>query len=50
MKLKTKNYSLSAGQYLEVKIEYVDITQDEFEAKLIPLIIEYHHWLSNHKK
>ncbi|WP_340153451.1 class I SAM-dependent DNA methyltransferase [uncultured Marivirga sp.] len=33
--IKTKNYSLSAGQYFEVKIEYVDITQDEFESKLI---------------
>jgi len=29
-----KNYSLSAGQYFEVKIEYVDITQEEFEQKL----------------
>jgi type I restriction enzyme M protein len=29
-----KNYSLSAGQYFEVKIEYVDITQEEFNAKL----------------
>lgn len=32
--IKKKNYSLSAGQYFEVKIEYVDITQDEFEAKI----------------
>ena len=29
-----KNYSLSAGQYFEVKIEYVDITHDEFTKKL----------------
>ena len=29
-----KNYSLSAGQYFEVKIEYVDITADEFEANM----------------
>jgi type I restriction enzyme M protein len=29
-----KNYSFSAGQYFEVKIEYVDITHDEFEAKM----------------
>ena len=29
-----KNHSLSAGQYFEVKIEYVDITNDEFEAKM----------------
>ena len=32
--IKAKNYSLSAGQYFEVKIEYVDITQNEFEEKL----------------
>lgn len=32
--IKAKNYSFSAGQYFEVKIEYVDITQDEFEAKM----------------
>ncbi len=32
--LKAKNYSLSAGQYFEVKIEYTDITADEFTAKM----------------
>lgn len=32
--IKAKNYSLSAGQYFEVKIEYVDITHAEFEAKM----------------
>ena len=32
--IKAKNYSFSAGQYFEVKIEYVDITADEFEAKM----------------
>ncbi len=32
--IAAKNYSLSAGQYFEVKIEYVDITHDEFEAKI----------------
>jgi type I restriction enzyme M protein len=32
--IKQKNYSLSAGQYFEVKIEYVDITAEEFEAKM----------------
>ncbi|MEA5429217.1 HsdM family class I SAM-dependent methyltransferase [Arcicella lustrica] len=29
-----KNYSFSAGQYFEVKIEYTDITADEFKAKM----------------
>jgi type I restriction enzyme M protein len=32
--IAAKNYSLSAGQYFDVKIEYVDISQDEFEEKL----------------
>ncbi len=32
--IKAKNYSFSAGQYFEVKIEYVDITQEEFAAKM----------------
>ena len=33
-KIATKNYSLSAGQYFEVKIEYVDLTPAEFDAKM----------------
>ncbi len=32
--IKTKNYSLSAGQYFEVKIEYTDITQEQFVEKM----------------
>lgn len=32
--IKEKNYSLSAGQYFDVKIEYNEITPDEFEAKM----------------
>ena len=32
--IKAKNYSLSAGQYFEVKIEYTDISPAEFEAKM----------------
>jgi type I restriction enzyme M protein len=32
--IKAKNYSFSAGQYFEVKIEYVDITAVEFETKM----------------
>lgn len=33
--IKEKNYSLSAGQYFEVKIEYVELTQEEFDAKIV---------------
>lgn len=32
--IKAKNYSLSAGQYFDVKIDYVDITKEEFEEKM----------------
>ncbi len=32
--IKSKNYSFSAGQYFEVKIEHVDITEDEFNQKI----------------
>ncbi|MBA4411566.1 MAG: SAM-dependent methyltransferase [Odoribacter sp.] len=32
--ISEKNYSFSAGQYFDVKIEYTDITPDEFTAKL----------------
>jgi type I restriction enzyme M protein len=32
--IKEKNYSLSAGQYFDVKIEYNDITPREFEKKM----------------
>jgi len=32
--IATKNYSFSAGQYFEVKIEYIDITHDEFTKKV----------------
>jgi type I restriction enzyme M protein len=32
--IKEKNYSFSAGQYFEVKIEYTDITPEEFDTKM----------------
>lgn len=32
--IKEKNYSFSAGQYFEVKIEYEDISQEVFQSKL----------------
>lgn len=33
--LEAKNYSLSAGQYFEVKIEHIDISEEEFKQRLI---------------
>ena len=32
--VKAKGYSLSAGQYFDIKIDYVDITEDEFNAQM----------------
>ena len=32
--IKEKNYSFSAGQYFDIKIEYVDITAEEFQQRI----------------
>jgi type I restriction enzyme M protein len=32
--IKNRNYSLSAGQYFQFKIDYIDISSDEFEKKI----------------
>ena len=32
--IKAKGYSLSAGQYFDIKIEHVDITEEEFQTRL----------------
>lgn len=47
--IKEKGYSLSAGQYFDIKIDYVDITEEEFnqrmadyESKLTELFAESH--------
>ena len=32
--IKEKGYSLSAGQYFDIKIDYVDITEEEFKARM----------------
>ncbi len=32
--IAAKNYSLSAGQYFDVKIDYVDITSEQFAEKM----------------
>ena len=37
-----KKYSLAAGQYFDVKIEYVELTQEEFEAKMSAFKTELH--------
>ena len=40
--IKEKNYSLSAGQYFDIKIDYVDISEEEFTKR----IAEYKRTLS----
>ena len=37
--IKAKKYSLAAGQYFDVKIEYVQLTEDEFNAKMAEYIV-----------
>lgn len=32
--IKEKNYSFSAGQYFDIKIEYIDISTEEFSEKM----------------
>lgn len=32
--IKAKGHSLSAGQYFDIKIEYVDITEEEFNSRM----------------
>lgn len=32
--IREKGYSLSAGQYFDIKIDYVDITEDEFRRRM----------------
>lgn len=32
--IKEKNYSFAAGQYFDVKIEYVDLTPEQFQEKM----------------
>ena len=32
--IKNKNYSLSAGQYFDVRIQYSELSHEEFEAKI----------------
>ena len=32
--IKEKGYSLSAGQYFDIKIDYVDITEEEFNQRM----------------
>ena len=42
--IKEKGYSLSSGQYFDIKIDYVDITEEEFNQRMT----EYKNTLTQH--
>lgn len=48
--LKEKNCSFSAGQYFEVKIEYVELTQEEFNKKIKEFSNNLDKYFSERKK
>lgn len=48
--VRKKNYSFSAGQYFEVKIEYVNITPQEFKAKMNTFQFNLNSLFSNSKE
>ena len=39
--IEEKNYSFSAGQYFDVKIEYIDITQEEYEKMIDDFNVDF---------
>lgn len=47
--LKQKNYSFSAGQYFEVKIDYVELTEDEFNDKMKKFLDDLDEYFSEGK-
>lgn len=49
-KIRDKNYSFSAGQYFDVKIEYVDISPKEFAKKMEGYKTNLDTWFSESKK
>lgn len=48
--ISEKNYSFSAGQYFDVKIEYVEISNDEFNRKMLDYKRTLKNLFENNKK
>ena len=48
--IKENNYSLSAGQYFDVDIEYIDITEEEFNNKIQNHINNLNKFFEENKK
>lgn len=47
--IQNKNYSLSAGQYFEVSIDYVKLTQEEFNKKIYEYTTNLENYFSKGK-
>jgi len=48
--IKAKNYSLAAGQYFDIKIEYSEITPEEFEQKIADYQTNLQAYFAENKK
>ena len=48
--IKEKNYSFSAGQYFEIKIEYIDISKEEFEERMKRYETNLHKYFTESKE
>ncbi len=48
--IKENNYSLSAGQYFDVNIEHIDITEEEFNNKIQNHINNLNNFFAENKK
>jgi len=48
--IKAKNYSLAAGQYFDIKIEYSEITPEEFEQKIAGYQANLQNYFAESKK
>ena len=48
--IKEKRYSLAAGQYFDVKIEYMELTQEEFNAKMSEYTTKLQNYFDESKK
>lgn len=48
--IKEKKYSLAAGQYFDVKIEYVELSQEEFQARMTAYTTKLQSYFSEGEK
>lgn len=48
--IKEKNYSFSAGQYFDVKIEYIEITQEEYDKMIEDFNVDFAKYVEETQK